>query len=356
MAWVKKGYSKFYNTCFFLQNILILQTLIAAEPQFPCFFIFGDSFVDNGNNNYLQTILKVNYSPYGIDFPNGPTGRFTNGRNIADIIAKLLGFKNSIPPFGNGTSTTQHILGGLNYGSGGAGILDETGTQFGDVLSLSEQLSNHEITISRIEKLLEGKSGAKKHLGSCLYYVGIGTNDYILNYLPHLYSSDTSYTPKQFAALLITQYSTHLRRLYKNGARKVAVVEVGEVGCMPAVMAAYGSPNSSSCLETSNDIVRLFNQDLKLLINSLNHAHPKSNFVYTRDIALSASTGNIKIVSEACCVVGTGLCVEGSAPCSNRDEYRFWDDVHPTEAAVLAAADTTYADMSPLFLHSSHSI
>lgn len=85
MAWAKKEYCTF-SICFFLQNLVIFQTLIAAEPQFPCFFIFGDSFVDNGNNNYLQTALKVDYLPYGIDFPSGPTGRFTNGRNIADII------------------------------------------------------------------------------------------------------------------------------------------------------------------------------------------------------------------------------------------------------------------------------
>lgn len=56
------------------------------EPQVPCFFIFGDSLIDNGNNNYLQTRAKVDYHPYGIDYPNGPTGRFGNGRTTVDII------------------------------------------------------------------------------------------------------------------------------------------------------------------------------------------------------------------------------------------------------------------------------
>ncbi|XP_057764183.1 GDSL esterase/lipase At1g29670-like [Salvia miltiorrhiza] len=342
MASAKNKYSKFY-LCFLLQNLVCFQILIVAEPQFSCFFIFGDSFVDNGNNNYLQTTLRVNYLPYGIDFPTGPTGRFSNGRNIADFIAKMLGFKNSIPPFANGT--TRFILRGLNYGSGGGGILNETGTQFGNLLSLSEQLSNHEITISRIQKLL---GGSKKHLNECLYYVGIGTNDYILNYFPQFYSSTTIYTPQQFAALLITQYSKQLRRLYKDGARKVAVSEVGELGCMPVVIGAYGSPNSSSCVETSNAIVQIFNQHLKILIDNLNRDYPKAKFVYTRFIALSASTGNIKIVSEPCCVVGTGLCIEGSAPCSDRDDYRFWDEIHPTEAAAAVAGATAYDDISPL--------
>lgn len=63
--------------------------LISAEPQVPCYFIFGDSLVDNGNNNLLETEAKVNYLPYGIDFRDGPTGRFTNGRNSADILSRF---------------------------------------------------------------------------------------------------------------------------------------------------------------------------------------------------------------------------------------------------------------------------
>lgn len=68
--------------------ILKLQILIvSSEPQVPCYFIFGDSIVDNGNNNGLVTEAKVNYPPYGIDFPGGiATGRFSNGETSADIL------------------------------------------------------------------------------------------------------------------------------------------------------------------------------------------------------------------------------------------------------------------------------
>ena len=56
-----------------------------------CFttFVFGDSLVDAGNNDYIFTLSKADSPPYGIDFkPSGgqPTGRFTNGRTISDII------------------------------------------------------------------------------------------------------------------------------------------------------------------------------------------------------------------------------------------------------------------------------
>lgn len=56
-------------------------------------FVFGDSLVDAGNNNYLQTLSRANSPPNGIDFKpsrGNPTGRFTNGRTIADIVGNLI--------------------------------------------------------------------------------------------------------------------------------------------------------------------------------------------------------------------------------------------------------------------------
>ena len=59
---------------------------------FGASFIFGDSLVDAGNNNYLPTLSKANIPPNGIDFKASggkPTGRFTNGRTIGDIVGRL---------------------------------------------------------------------------------------------------------------------------------------------------------------------------------------------------------------------------------------------------------------------------
>ena len=59
------------------------------QPQVPCFFIFGDSLVDNGNNNGILTLARANYRPYGIDFTQGTTGRFTNGRTTVDVLGDI---------------------------------------------------------------------------------------------------------------------------------------------------------------------------------------------------------------------------------------------------------------------------
>lgn len=43
----------------------------------PATFIFGDSLVDAGNNNYIFTLAAANHKPYGIDWPDQQaTGRF----------------------------------------------------------------------------------------------------------------------------------------------------------------------------------------------------------------------------------------------------------------------------------------
>lgn len=80
----------------FLISVLLVSSLqkwviaAAGKPQVPCYFIFGDSLSDAGNNNKRYTLAKVNYKPYGIDFPKGPTGRFSNGRTMHDVIGLCL--------------------------------------------------------------------------------------------------------------------------------------------------------------------------------------------------------------------------------------------------------------------------
>jgi hypothetical protein len=63
--------------------------VVRGEPQVPCYFVFGDSLVDNGNNNDIASLARANYPPYGIDFAGGATGRFSNGLTTVDAICKL---------------------------------------------------------------------------------------------------------------------------------------------------------------------------------------------------------------------------------------------------------------------------
>ncbi|RZS29089.1 hypothetical protein BHM03_00062765 [Ensete ventricosum] len=77
------------TTTFLLLNVFLaaLSTLTMAAVS-PAVFVFGDSLVDVGNNNFLPSDApKVNFPPWGIDYPGRtPTGRCTNGFNYADYI------------------------------------------------------------------------------------------------------------------------------------------------------------------------------------------------------------------------------------------------------------------------------
>jgi hypothetical protein len=67
--------------------LLMMQAVQAARAA-RAFFVFGDSLVDNGNNNYLVTTARANSWPYGIDTPDHrATGRFSNGKNVPDLIS-----------------------------------------------------------------------------------------------------------------------------------------------------------------------------------------------------------------------------------------------------------------------------
>ncbi|CAK9154691.1 unnamed protein product [Ilex paraguariensis] len=345
------GVKIWYLMSIMLSPLLNFRSFVHGEPQVPCYFIFGDSLVDNGNNNALVTLANVNFSPYGIDFPVGPTGRFTNGRTQADIIGELLGFDSFIPPFA--TTIGSDILKGVNYASGGAGIRSETAKALGGRISLKMQLINHKVIVSLIELLLLGnKAAAKDYLSKCIYSVGLGSNDYLNNYLqPQFYSTSRKYTPDQYAAILIQQYSFKLRSLYKHGARKIAIHGLGQIGCIPAELATHAT-NGSACVDTINNAVQLFDKRLKPLVDDLNKDLHDAKFIYIN--TTSITSGNlldlgIIVLNTPCCQVSTitGICIPGQAPCSNRTEYAFWDSFHPTEIINLISARRAYNALLP---------
>lgn len=80
-----------FHGFFFIFIFIIFSYLtlfVEAAALVPAMFVFGDSLVDVGNNNYLNfSSPKANFYPNGIDFPTGkPTGRFCNGKNPADFL------------------------------------------------------------------------------------------------------------------------------------------------------------------------------------------------------------------------------------------------------------------------------
>ncbi|KAG8086115.1 hypothetical protein GUJ93_ZPchr0010g9464 [Zizania palustris] len=333
-------------------------TVATAEPQVPCYFVFGDSLVDNGNNNDIVSLARANYPPYGIDFAGGPSGRFSNGLTTVDVVAKLLGFDDFIPPFAGASS--EQLLTGVNFASAAAGIREETGQQLGGRISFSGQVQNYQSAVQQLVSILGDEDSAAAHLRTCIFSVGMGSNDYLNNYfMPAFYNTGSLYTPPQYADDLIARYSQLLRVMYNYGARKVALIGVGQVGCSPNELAQQ-SANGVTCVERINSAINIFNRKLVGLVDQFNSL-PGAHFTYVNiygifdDILKSPASHGLKVTNQGCCGVGRNngqvTCLPFQTPCANRNEYLFWDAFHPTEAANVLVGQRTYSARLPSDVH-----
>ncbi|GMQ08460.1 hypothetical protein CsSME_00052179 [Camellia sinensis var. sinensis] len=104
----------------------------------PAIITFGDSAVDVGNNDYIPTIFKANYPPYGRDFVNHkPTGRFCNGKLATDITADTLGFTTYPPAYLSPQASGKNLLIGANFASAASGYDDKTAVLNVRIISFS---------------------------------------------------------------------------------------------------------------------------------------------------------------------------------------------------------------------------
>ncbi|KAH9726079.1 GDSL esterase/lipase [Citrus sinensis] len=268
--------------------ILSYSNGVAESQVVRGIFVFGDSLVDVGNNNYLSSIAKSNYYPYGVDFEYGPTGRFSNGKTFVDFIGKIMGLPYPLA-FADPNTNGARLLGGVDYASAAAGILDETG----------------------------------QHYGQSFYY-----------------------NPSQYANLLLNHYARQLLALYSVGLRKFFLAGIGPLGCIPNQRGSGQAP-PGRCVDYVNQILGPFNEGLRSLVDQLNK-RPGAMFVYGNtygavgDILNNPATFGFNVVDRACCGIGRNqgqiTCLPFAMPCFNRNQYVFWDAFHPTEAvnAILA--------------------
>ena len=77
-----------------------------------------------------------------------------------------------------------------------------------------------------------------------------------------------------------------LQRLYKFGARKVALNGLGAIGCIPIVKSSMGTSNGSSCVDRVNQAVQLFNQKLVSLVDQLNSNFSNAKFIYVNSFGI----------------------------------------------------------------------
>ncbi|KAL8244494.1 hypothetical protein R6Q59_010752 [Mikania micrantha] len=345
-----------------IEMLVCFGTCLSQKPS--AHFVFGDSLVEVGNNNYVVTLSRANYPPNGIDFGK-PTGRFTNGRTITDILDEELGLKGYRPPYMAPTTVGRVILKGVNYASGAGGILNKTGYTFGGRISMDAQLDNFANTrndmISRI-----GAGATQDLLKGSLISVTLGSNDFINNYLTPVLSTieQKLVSPEEFVKDMMPKYKGQLKRLYDMGGRKILVTNVGPIGCIPYIR-DLNSSLGNECAVLPNHLANLFNDQLKGLLQDLNNSLQGSTFIYANvhrifdNILRNFKSYGFDNADTACCHVagkhgGLVPCVPPSKVCPDRSKYVFWDAYHTCDTANTIIAkrlmDGDIEDIWPLNL------
>ncbi|MFS7983712.1 putative triacylglycerol lipase [Helianthus anomalus] len=319
--------------------------------QASAIWVMGDSLVDNGNNNFLMSLARANYYPYGVDYYRGPTGRFCNARTFSDIL-DWLGVA-APPPFADPRTAGNRILGGVNYASAAGGILDESGQHYGDRITLNQQVVNFETTLGQLRTMMS-PANLTQFLANSIVIMVFGSNDYINNYLmPNLYATSRFYNPQAFGNLLLNRYARQLQALYSLGLRKFFLAGVGPIGCTPNQLAT-GRGVPGRCVDSVNQMVGPFNEGLRSLVGQFNGgSHPGAMFVYGNtygtfgDILNNPARYGFRVRDRACCGLGRNqgqiTCIPNLMPCANRNEYVFWDAFHPTQAANGVLAQRAYS-------------
>ncbi|XVF57043.1 hypothetical protein PTKIN_Ptkin06aG0171300 [Pterospermum kingtungense] len=332
------------NSFVFVLSLGLLLTLGNVAPQTEAaraFFVFGDSLVDNGNNNYLATTARADAYPYGIDYPtHRATGRFSNGLNIPDIISEQIGSEPTLPYLSR-ELTGKKLLVGANFASAGIGILNDTGVQFVNIIRMAQQLRYFQQYQQRVSALI-GPEQTKRLVNEALVLMTLGGNDFVNNYYLVPFSARfRQFTLPNYVVYIISEYRKILKRVYELGARRVLVTGTGPIGCVPAELAQHS--RAGECAVELERAAALFNPQLVQMLDGLNKEIGSHVFIAANayemhmDWVTNPQKYGFVTSKVACCgqgpYNGIGLCTLASNLCPNRDIYAFWDPFHPTERA-----------------------
>ncbi|KAL6574046.1 hypothetical protein OROHE_001588 [Orobanche hederae] len=316
---------------------------VSAVAAATTVLVFGDSTADPGNNNYIETAFKSNFSPYGKDFVNQTaTGRFTNGRLPNDFLAKYIGVKEYVPPYLDPTLSIEELRSGVSFASAGSGFDPLTST-INNVISLSDQLENFKNGYRPKIEAAIGKDKTKELINNALFFVSAGTNDFVVNYFM-LPIRRRNYTIPGYMNFVLRETRQLLQGLLDEGARRIGVVGLPPMGCLPIVITLYADNPilKRDCISNFSSIARDYNQKLQKELNDMQlQLQPSGSRIAYMDVfgPLEDMTLGRKYdfeeVSSGCC--GTGLleasfmCNSECHVCEDASKYVFWDSIHPSE-------------------------
>ncbi|CAN7112506.1 hypothetical protein BRARA_A03204 [Brassica rapa] len=307
---------------------------VAGEP--PLLFTFGDSSYDVGNTKFFSSAFDPATTwPYGesIDFP---TGRWSDGNIVPDFVGRLVGNHEPVPPVLNPKADLSR---GASFAISGATVLGSPS----DTMSFGQQ----------ILKFIElNKKWSDKERAEAIYMINIGADDYLNFAKAHPNANPVEQVA--FVARVLQKLSRDLMSLYKSGgARKLAVQNLGPLGCLPIVRQEFKT--GESCMEMVNSMVKTHNERLGPVLfamtvrfRSLRYSVFDFNGEIFRRINEPSRHGYTD-TTTSCCGTGSrnafgcGYSNVHSKLCSYQKGFLFFDGRHNTEKTDEEIANLFYA-------------
>lgn len=153
-----------------------------------------------------------------------------------------------------------------------------------------------------------------------------------------------------------------MQELYRLGARRLVLLDILPVGCLPSQRAITAN---GECNDVGNYLSELFNSLLRAeMAKAVAASMPGMKYSIASlynvfsDMIANPTLAGLREVKRGCC--GSGKfngevdCTMGTSLCTDRGKYLFWDKVHGTQAAyrwaVLAFFHGTMRDAEPINL------
>ncbi|WRX24127.1 hypothetical protein QQP08_016614 [Theobroma cacao] len=240
---------------FVVSSWIVLGLLLALEAVFihaeaRAFFVFGDSLVDSGNNNYLVTTARADSSllwsqQIGLSEPPLPS-----------LSPELRG---------------QKLFNGANFASAGVVILNDTGIQFASIIRMFRRFDYFEQYQHRLSALI-GAEQTRRPVNQALVLITVGGNDFVNNYYLIPYSARSlQYNLPDYVKFLISEYQKLLAaNELSQDIRKNFDLGVGE-------LAIWGT--NGGCTAELQRAASLYIPQLDRMVNGLNRKIGRDVFI-----------------------------------------------------------------------------
>ncbi|KAI6677106.1 hypothetical protein NL676_037902 [Syzygium grande] len=302
--------------------LLVSSCFPALSHDVSVVFVFGDSIFDTGNNRFNRNCTaQADFPPYGSSFFHHPTGGSPMEEPSPTSSKPYLEARSTVI---NGIERNFPSI-GINFASAGSGVI----------------------------------RGTNKDMS--------GSNDVFDYFLPF---DAPTLGPDAYAQAMLARVAHFIGKIYKLGARRIAVFLLGPVGCVPARALLPGAP-VGRCYGKMNSMVKKYNRGLESLARDVPLKYPgalvftarctilfngfvQSPRAMVHNVALLSQSiyymlrikfvakvvtlmlQSLSDVSSTCCGGGTlgGMLQcgkEGHKICSDPKRFLFRDYFHPSE-------------------------